>query len=39
MTGSWTMDQFIIGSVILILVPASLWVYREIINKKRGDKE
>jgi len=36
MTGSWTMDGFIIGCVLLILIPLGVWLYKEVY-KKRGD--
>ncbi len=37
MTGSWTMDGFIIGCILLILIPSAVWFYREIYLKKSGD--
>lgn len=39
MTGSWTIDAFIIGSIILIIVPAGIWLYEEVFNKKRDDSQ
>lgn len=39
MTGSWAMDEFIIGSIILVLLPGSVWFYKEVIKKKRGEVE
>lgn len=36
MTGSWTMDGFIIGSILLVLIPLAVWFYREVY-KKKGD--
>ncbi len=39
MTGSWTMDGFIVGSIILIMIPALVWFYREVVSKKRGEIE
>ena len=35
MTGSWTIDLFIIGSIILIVIPAVVVLVREVV--KRGD--
>jgi len=35
MTGSWTMDSFIIGCIILVLIPLIVWIYKEVI--KSGD--
>lgn len=39
MTGSWTIDSFIIGCIILLVVPAGIWLYYEVFNKKRGDSQ
>lgn len=39
MTGSWTIDAFIIGCIILIVVPVGIWFYYEVFNKKRGDSQ
>lgn len=36
MTGSWTIDLFILGSIILIVIPAAVVLFREVI--KRGDE-
>lgn len=36
MTGSWTMDYFIIGCILLVAIPAVYWVYKEMIQKERG---
>jgi hypothetical protein len=33
MTGSWTMDGFIIGCIILLVLPVIIWVYVEKIKK------
>jgi hypothetical protein len=33
------MDGFIIGSVIMIAIPLAVWLYREVLNKKRGEAE
>lgn len=33
MTGSWTMDAFIIGSIILIGYPLLVYLYREYLKK------
>lgn len=38
MTGSWTMDAFIVGSIILIGLPAVVCLYRDVIKKKRGER-
>lgn len=37
MIGSWPIDQFIYGSIILIIVPVVVFIYREFI-KNKGDK-
>lgn len=37
MTGSWTMDGFIIGCILLILIPLAVWLYKEVYKKKSGD--
>lgn len=37
MTGSWTIDAFIIGCVLLILIPFVIWFYKEVYKKKSGD--
>jgi len=34
MTGSWPIDAFIIGSIIIILVPLGVWIYKEIYKSK-----
>lgn len=40
MTGSWTMDAFIIGSIILIIVPLAATIYEDIVKKeRRGEKQ
>ena len=33
MTGSWTMDGFIYGAIILLIVPLAIFIYKEFINK------
>lgn len=35
MTGSWTLDLFVLGSIILIVIPAAVVLKREVF--KRGD--
>jgi len=37
MTGSWTIDLFIIGCILLMIIPIGIWVYKEIYLKKKGD--
>ena len=37
MTGSWTMDSFIIGCILLIAIPTAIWLYYEVFKKDRGD--
>jgi len=41
MTGSWTMDTFIVGSIVLLAVPAVTALVRETKTKgdKKGDKK
>ncbi len=39
MTGSWTIDAFIIGCILLIIIPIVIWVYREVYKKKRSDEK
>ncbi len=34
MTGSWVIDGFIYGSIILIVVPVAVFIYKEFIEKK-----
>lgn len=34
MTGSWVMDAYIIGSIILIAYPLGVYIYREFIKNK-----
>lgn len=36
MTGSWTLDAFIIGSIILLVVPLAVFIYREAIMREGG---
>lgn len=36
MTGSWTMDGFIIGCVLLLIIPLVIYIYVEK-SKKEGD--
>lgn len=36
MTGSWTMDAFIIGCILLVVIPTGIWVYYEVLKKDRG---
>lgn len=38
MTGSWTMDAFIIGCIIIIVIPLAIWIYREVYQKQRRNK-
>lgn len=38
MTGSWLIDYFIYGCVVLVLVPAIACIY-QAINKKNGRGE
>ncbi len=38
MTGSWPIDQFIYGSILLTIVPVVVFIYREFIKKNKGDK-
>lgn len=33
MTGSWVLDAYIIGSIILLAYPAIVYVYREFVKK------
>ena len=35
MTGSWTMDVFFVGCIILIIVPLAIWFYKEFYQKDR----
>lgn len=37
MTGSWTIDAFIIGCIILIIIPLGIWLYREVYKARKGD--
>lgn len=40
MTGAWTLDAFLVGSVVLVLVPLGVYIYREFLHKgsNGGDK-
>lgn len=37
MTGSWTMDAFIVGSIILLIVPLVATIYEDVIKERRGE--
>lgn len=37
MTGSWTIDAFIIGSVILICLPAVVCLYEDVFKNKGSE--
>lgn len=39
MTGSWTLDAFIIGSIILLIVPMASTIYEDVIKVRRGEKQ
>lgn len=39
MTGSWTIDGFIIGSVAVMAITIGVWLYREVFKKNRGDSK
>lgn len=38
MTGSWTLDVFIIGNMILLIVPLAVFFYRETLKPKEAGK-
>lgn len=38
MTGSWTMDAFIVGCIVLIILPAAVCIHKDVIKKNVGDK-
>lgn len=37
MTGSWTMDAFIVGCILIIVIPLGIWLYREVFKNKRSE--
>lgn len=37
MTESWTINTLIISSIILMVVPVLIYVYKEVIVNKMGD--
>lgn len=37
MTGSWTIDAFTIGCILIILIPLAVWFHIEVYKKKGGD--
>lgn len=39
MTGSWTIDAFIIGCIVLIIVPVGIWLYQEVFKNKGRDSQ
>lgn len=39
MTGSWTIDAFIIGCIVLIIVPTAIWLYEEVFKNKGRDSQ
>lgn len=40
MTGSWTIDVFIILSILVFVIPLGIYIYREFFKgRKESDKE
>ena len=39
MTGSWTIDVFIIGCVAIMAITIAVWLYKEVFKKNRGDSK
>ena len=37
MTGSWTMDAFIIGCILIIVIPLGIWLYLEVFKNKGSE--
>ncbi|WP_409227619.1 hypothetical protein [Gudongella sp. SC589] len=37
MTGSWAINEFFIGCIVIMVVPLAVYLYREMVVVNRGD--
>ncbi|MCR3956996.1 MAG: hypothetical protein NUK57_11930 [Gudongella sp.] len=37
MTGSWAINEFFIGCIVIMVVPLAVYLYREMTAVKEGD--
>ena len=37
MTGSWAINEFFIGCIVIMVVPLAVYLYREMAAAKEGD--
>ncbi len=37
MTGSWAINEFFIGCIVIMIVPLAVYIYREMTAVKEGD--